>query len=82
MAPQAGLAEPSSTSAVAALKAFQASQLLGPAGISTTNVTSGQQWDAPNAWPPLQDLLIEGFANTGGASPPPRIRLLRPRGLQ
>lgn len=27
----------------------------------TTSVTSGQQWDAPNAWPPLVLLLIEGL---------------------
>lgn len=27
----------------------------------TTTVSSGQQWDAPNAWPPLVLLLIEGL---------------------
>lgn len=30
-------------------------------GVLTTSVTSGQQWDAPNAWPPLVLLLIEGI---------------------
>mmetsp|Transcript_3283 Transcript_3283/g.9510 ORF Transcript_3283/g.9510 Transcript_3283/m.9510 type:complete len:550 (-) Transcript_3283:20-1669(-) len=63
----AGLADPGSSRAQAALKAFKGSKLLGVAGISTTTVNSGQQWDYPNAWPPLQDLLIEGFANTGGS---------------
>ena len=28
---------------------------------------TGQQWDAPNAWPPLQALLAEGLATPGGA---------------
>jgi neutral trehalase len=28
---------------------------------------TGQQWDAPNAWPPLQALLAEGLATYGGA---------------
>lgn len=28
-------------------------------GVMTTNVNSGQQWDAPNCWPPLQVSLAE-----------------------
>lgn len=28
----------------------------------TTTLRSGQQWDSPNAWPPLVDLTIEGLA--------------------
>lgn len=30
-------------------------------------VETGQQWDAPNAWPPVQALLVEGLAAYGGA---------------
>ncbi len=29
-------------------------------GFVTTTVASGQQWDAPNGWPPLQWMAIEG----------------------
>ncbi|XP_030833621.1 trehalase [Strongylocentrotus purpuratus] len=30
-----------------------------PGGIPTSLTKSGQQWDYPNAWPPLQDIVIE-----------------------
>jgi alpha,alpha-trehalase len=33
---------------------------LKPGGFVTTNFASGQQWDAPNGWPPLEWLTIEG----------------------
>ena len=33
---------------------------LKPGGFVTTNFTTGQQWDAPNGWPPLEWLAIEG----------------------
>ena len=36
-------------------------------GFVTTLVTSGQQWDAPNGWPPLQWLGIEGVRRYGRA---------------
>jgi len=42
--------------------ALRRSGLLGPGGAATTPIASGQQWDAPNAWPPLQSMLIEGLA--------------------
>ena len=28
---------------------------------------SGQQWDFPNGWPPLQHLAVIGLENTGNA---------------
>lgn len=31
-----------------------------PGGIPTSLKESGQQWDYPNAWPPLQHMLIDG----------------------
>jgi alpha,alpha-trehalase len=31
----------------------------------TTTIASGQQWDAPNGWPPLQWLAIEGVRRYG-----------------
>ncbi|MBI4421691.1 MAG: alpha,alpha-trehalase TreF [Gemmatimonadetes bacterium] len=33
---------------------------LKPGGLVTTLIASGQQWDAPNGWPPLQWLAIQG----------------------
>ncbi len=34
---------------------------LKPGGLVTTRSRSGQQWDAPNAWAPLQYLAIDGL---------------------
>lgn len=34
-------------------------------GFATTLIASGQQWDAPNGWPPLQWLTIEGVRRYG-----------------
>ncbi|MEJ0085649.1 MAG: alpha,alpha-trehalase TreF [Pseudomonadota bacterium] len=39
--------------------------LLRPEGIVPTAVRSGQQWDAPNGWAPLQWIAISGFARYG-----------------
>lgn len=41
------------------------SRLLKPGGISTTTINSGQQWDAPNGWAPLQWIAAEGLQNYG-----------------
>jgi alpha,alpha-trehalase len=56
------LASPAQGSAVAARleRAF-----LKPGGFVTTQIASGQQWDAPNGWPPLQWLAIQGVAHYG-----------------
>ncbi|XP_006642243.2 trehalase [Lepisosteus oculatus] len=32
-----------------------------PSGLPTSLTDSGQQWDLPNAWPPLQHMVIEGL---------------------
>ena len=32
--------------------------------ISATNLATGQQWDEPNVWPPLQYILMQGLLNT------------------
>ncbi|XP_059051470.1 trehalase-like [Achroia grisella] len=34
-------------------------------GIPATFEHSGEQWDYPNAWPPLQYIVVMGLANTG-----------------
>jgi len=36
---------------------------LKPGGLVTTNNNSGQQWDSPNGWAPLQYLTINGLEN-------------------
>lgn len=38
---------------------------LKPGGLVTTLVTSGQQWDAPNGWAPLQWVAIHGLREYG-----------------
>jgi len=40
-------------------------QLLKPGGLVTTTIESGEQWDAPNAWAPLQWIAVKGLADYG-----------------
>jgi alpha,alpha-trehalase len=40
-------------------------RLLEPGGLVTTEVETGQQWDAPNGWAPLQWVAVEGLARYG-----------------
>lgn len=42
------------------------SGLLQPCGVAASTYQSGQQWDWPNAWPPLQHMIAEGCAVYGG----------------
>lgn len=39
--------------------------LIAPGGLRTTNLTTGQQWDAPNGWAPLQWVAIAGLERYG-----------------
>jgi alpha,alpha-trehalase len=57
-----GLATPDQARGVAAVLARD---FLKPGGFVTTTVTSGQQWDAPNGWAPLQWMAIEGLRRYG-----------------
>lgn len=41
------------------------SQLLEGGGVVTTTIHSGQQWDAPNGWAPLQWIAVRGLARYG-----------------
>ena len=59
-----GLATPEQGRAVAARLERE---LLKPGGFVTTLIASGQQWDAPNGWPPLEWLTIEGVRRYGRA---------------
>ncbi len=38
---------------------------LKPGGVVTSLIDSGQQWDAPNGWAPLQWMTIKGLENYG-----------------
>jgi len=40
-------------------------RLLDVGGLATTLVESGQQWDAPNGWAPLQWIAVVGLRNYG-----------------
>jgi alpha,alpha-trehalase len=40
---------------------------LKPGGFLTTLIATGQQWDAPNGWPPLEWLAMEGVRRYGRA---------------
>ena len=42
---------------------LQKSPLVADGGVQTTLVKSGQQWDAPNAWAPLQFFLVDGLSS-------------------
>jgi len=59
-----GLATPEQGRAVAARLERD---FLKPGGFATTLIASGQQWDAPNGWPPLQWLTMEGVRRYGRA---------------
>jgi alpha,alpha-trehalase len=40
-------------------------RLLGPGGLDTTIAETGQQWDRPNGWAPMQYLAIQGLKAYG-----------------
>ncbi len=42
-------------------------EFLKPGGFTTTTIASGQQWDSPNGWPPLQWMGAEGVRRYGRA---------------
>lgn len=66
-----GLATPEQGRAVAARLERD---FLRAGGFVTTLIASGQQWDAPNGWPPLQWLTIEGVRRYGRADLADRAR--------
>jgi alpha,alpha-trehalase len=49
----------------AAVAAAVSQDLLKAGGIVTTPLLSGQQWDAPNGWPPLQWIGVWGLRHYG-----------------
>jgi alpha,alpha-trehalase len=57
-----GIATPSQAHEVATTVRVR---LLGPDGLATTEVNTGEQWDAPNGWAPLQWIAIAGLNDYG-----------------
>ena len=50
-----------------ATRSLRHSPILQSGGVATTLApATGHQWDWPNAWAPLQEMLIEGCENAGG----------------
>ncbi|VFQ69118.1 unnamed protein product [Cuscuta campestris] len=47
------------------IKSFNKSGLLLPAGIAMTLTKTGQQWDYPNGWAPIQHMIVEGLVKSG-----------------
>jgi alpha,alpha-trehalase len=54
----------SETQAALVAKAVEA-ELLKHGGIVTTTIDTGQQWDAPNGWAPIQWIAVAGLTNFG-----------------
>ena len=54
----------SEAQAASVAKAVEA-ELLKPGGIVTTTLDTGQQWDWPNGWAPLQWIAVEGLNSYG-----------------
>jgi alpha,alpha-trehalase len=57
-----------STSQAAGVAQAVTRELLQPGGIVTTPLHTGQQWDSPNGWAPLQWIAIDGLRRNGHAS--------------
>ena len=52
----------------AAAGALQQSGLVGVGGIQASTLATGQQWDAPNCWAPLQDVVACGLFAVDGVT--------------
>jgi len=50
---------------VTAVAATASRRLLEPGGVVTTPLATGQQWDSPNGWAPLQWIAVSGLRDYG-----------------
>ncbi|KAG9154996.1 hypothetical protein Leryth_012181 [Lithospermum erythrorhizon] len=46
------------------VESLKTSGLLQPAGIATSLKNTGEQWDFPNGWAPLQHMIVEGLVRS------------------
>lgn len=58
-------AEVASSSQGKKLALYINDHLLAPGGLLTSTIESGEQWDKPNAWAPLQWMAIQGLKKYG-----------------
>eukprot|EP00039_Didymoeca_costata_P021646 m.345069 g.345069 ORF g.345069 m.345069 type:complete len:631 (-) comp25714_c0_seq1:117-2009(-) len=63
--PEAKLLPANSTKIQIAVRSLNASGLVASAGLVTTLENTGQQWDSPNAWAPLVQMITEGLLAAG-----------------
>lgn len=61
------------TKAEASASAVAIAPLIGEGGLGATLVDTGQQWDLPNGWAPLQWIAIQGLRRYGESAPADRI---------
>jgi alpha,alpha-trehalase len=61
----AGILPTDNTTADQLVSSLQASGILQAGGVLTTTINTGQQWDAPDAWPPEVLFTIEGLQQLG-----------------
>jgi alpha,alpha-trehalase len=54
-----------SASQAAQVTAVVRASLLARGGLATSTLTTGQQWDAPNGWAPLQWIAVRGLQDSG-----------------
>lgn len=47
------------------LKYLQLNNAVDNGGVPTSFEQTGEQWDFPNAWPPMQHIVVEGLNKTG-----------------
>ncbi|WP_419814436.1 alpha,alpha-trehalase TreA [Glacieibacterium sp.] len=52
-------------SEAAAVARTTAASLVAPGGLRSTTVQTGQQWDRPNGWAPLQWIAVDGLSHYG-----------------
>jgi alpha,alpha-trehalase len=57
--------EIATSSQASAVEKVLRDKFLKPGGLTTTLLHSGQQWDAPNGWAPLQWIAYRGLLNYG-----------------
>ncbi|KAL4421491.1 hypothetical protein ABPG75_010782 [Micractinium tetrahymenae] len=61
-----GAVQPGSPQALAAVQSLNSSGLFGVGGVATSLTTTGQQWDFPNVWLPINWILIDAAQRYGG----------------
>jgi alpha,alpha-trehalase len=61
-----GCAPQNSPHALSAVHSLKQSGLISVGGVAASTIETGEQWDWPNAWPPLQSMLSEGCKRYGG----------------